>query len=111
MRLLMRFFGFLFAAGAILFVCGAAGATYVIWHYSKDLPDYSALQNYEPPVMTRVHAGDGSLVAEYAKERRLYIPIQAVPKLVKDAFIAAYFKNFYDHAGVDLLGFIRAALS
>ena len=49
------------------------------WHFSKDLPDYSQLQDYEPPVMTRVHAGDGSLVAEYARERRLYIPIQAVP--------------------------------
>ena len=111
MRLLMRFFGFLFAAGAILFVCGAAGATYVIWHFSKDLPDYTALQDYEPPVMTRVHASDGSLVAEYAKERRLYIPIQAVPKLVKDAFIAAEDKNFYEHGGVDLTGILRAAIT
>ena len=49
---------------------------------SKDLPDYSQLQDYEPPVMTRVHAADGSLLAEYARERRLYMPIQAVPKLV-----------------------------
>src|ERR1700681_2558714 len=108
MRLLLRFLGFLFAFGAILFVCGAVGATWMIWQYQKDLPDYSALQDYEPPVMTRVHAADGSLVAEYAKERRLYIPIQAVPSLVKNAFISAEDKNFYEHGGIDLGGDARA---
>ncbi len=82
MRLLLRFFGFLFALGTLLLLVGAAGATYFVWKYSQDLPDYTQLQNYEPPVMTRVHAGDGSLVAEYARQRRLYIPIQSVPKLV-----------------------------
>jgi penicillin-binding protein 1A len=61
MRLLLRFLGFLFAVGAILFVCGAVGATWMIWQYQKDLPDYSALQDYEPPVMTRVHATGGSI--------------------------------------------------
>ena len=111
MHLLMRFLGFLFAVGAILFIVGAVGATAVIWHYSKDLPEYSQLQDYEPPVMTRVHAADGSLVAEYAKERRLYIPIQAVPKRVIDAFISAEDKNFYEHGGVDITSIIRAAIS
>src|SRR5260221_12350096 len=104
MRLLLRFFGFLLAVAAILFVCGSVGATWMIWQYQKDLPDYSALQDYEPPVMTRVHAADGSLVAEYAKERRLYIPIQAVPSLVKNAFLAAEDKNFYEHGGLDFGG-------
>src|SRR4051794_6896683 len=80
MRLLLRFTGFLFAAGTILFLVGVAAVAGLIWHFSKDLPDYSQLQNYEPPVMTRVHASDGSLLGEYAKERRLYLPIQAVPK-------------------------------
>src|SRR5205085_5781368 len=94
MRLWLRFFGFLFAAGTIVFVVAIAGAAGMLWHYSKDLPDYSQLQDYEPPVMTRVHASDGSLVAEYAKERRLYIPIQAVPKQVINAFLAAEDKNF-----------------
>jgi penicillin-binding protein 1A len=111
MRLLLRFLGFLFAFGAILFVCGAVGATWMIWQYQKDLPDYSALQDYEPPVMTRVHAADGSLVAEYAKERRLYIPIQAVPSLVKNAFISAEDKNFYEHGGIDLGGVARAVIT
>ena len=72
MRLLLRFTGFLFAAGTILFLVGVAAVAGLIWHFSKDLPDYSQLQNYEPPVMTRVHASYGSLLGEYAKERRLY---------------------------------------
>ena len=82
----------------------------LMWHFSKDLPDYSQLQDYEPPVMTRVHASDGSLLAEYANERRLYLPIQAVPKLVINAFLAAEDKNFYEHGGLDFYGIARAAM-
>src|SRR5258708_39105969 len=107
MKLLLRFFGFLFAAGTILFIVGIAGVAGLMWHFSKDLPDYSQLQDYEPPVMTRVHATDGSLVAEYAQERRLYIPIQAVPKVVITAFLAAEDKNFYEHGGLDHTGSAR----
>ncbi len=111
MKFILRFFGFMFAAGTILFVVGVAAAAGLLWHYSKDLPDYSQLQDYEPPVMTRVHAADGSLVAEYARERRLYIPIQAVPKLVINAFLAAEDKNFYEHGGLDFTGIARAAFN
>src|SRR5260370_3674868 len=99
MRLLLRFLGFLVTGGTIVFLVGIAGAAGLFWHFSKGLPDYSQLQDYEPPVMTRVHAADGSLLAEYARERRLYLPIQAVPKLVTNAFIAAEDKNFYEHGG------------
>jgi penicillin-binding protein 1A len=110
MRLLLRFLGFLFAAGTIIFLVGVGAAAGLIWHFSKDLPDYSQLQDYEPPVMTRVHAADGSLLAEYAKERRLYLPIQAIPKRVIDAFLAAEDKNFYEHGGIDFSGMARAAI-
>src|SRR5271169_3161307 len=110
MRLLVRFMGFLFAAGTVVFLVGVAAVAGLIWHFSKDLPDYSQLQDYEPPVMTRVHAADGSLLAEYAKERRLYLPIQAIPKLVTNAFVAAEDKNFYQHPGVDIYGITRAGL-
>ena len=110
MRFLVRFVGFLFAAGTVVFLVGVAAAAGLIWHFSKDLPDYSQLQNYEPPVTTRVHAADGSLLAEYSKERRLYLPIQAVPKLVINAFLAAEDKNFYEHGGIDYPGMARAAL-
>ena len=111
MRLLLRLMGFLFAAGTILFLVGVAATAGLIWHFSKDLPEYSQLQDYEPPVMTRVHASDGSLLGEYSKERRLYLPIQAVPKLVINAFLAAEDKNFYEHGGIDYFGMARAALA
>src|SRR5487761_72336 len=111
MKLILRFFGFLFAAGTILFVVGVAATAGLLWHFSKDLPDYSQLQDYEPPVMTRVHAADGALLGEYSKERRLYLPIQAVPKLVINAFLAAEDKNFYEHGGLDFFGIARAAVN
>ena len=110
MKLLLRFCGFMFAAGTILFLVGVGAAAGLLWHFSKDLPDYSQLQDYEPPVMTRVHAADGALVAEYATQRRLYIPIQAVPKMVINAFLAAEDKNFYDHNGLDFGGIARAGM-
>jgi len=71
MRRILRFFGFLFTFGTIIFVLAAGAATALYFKYSQDLPDYSKLQDYQPPVMTRVHASDGSLLAEYAHERRL----------------------------------------
>jgi penicillin-binding protein 1A len=110
MRLLFRFFGFLFAFGTIVFLVGIGAAAGLVWHFSKDLPDYSQLQDYEPRVMTRVHASDGALLAEYARERRLYLPIQAVPKMVINAFVSAEDKNFYEHAGLDFGGIARAGM-
>src|SRR5947199_1810036 len=110
MRLLLRFLGLLFAAGTTIFIAAIAAAAVWLWHFSQSLPDYSQLQDYEPAVMTRVHAADGSLLAEYARERRLYIPVQAVPKLVINAFVAAEDKNFYEHGGIDFSGIARAAV-
>src|SRR6204780_5452944 len=109
MRAILRFLGFVFATGAIVFVIAAAIVGAVIFKFEQDLPDYSQLKNYEPPVMTRVHASDGSLLAEYAHERRLYLPSAAIPKRVKDAFISAEDNHFYTHRGFDPEGIIRAA--
>src|SRR5882757_1566075 len=111
MRFLLRFLGWVFAGGTIMFFVGVTGVAAMLWHFSKDLPDYSQLQDYEPAVMTRVHASDGALLAEYAKERRLYLPIQAIPKLVINAFISAEDKSFYEHNGLDFTGMARAAVS
>ena len=108
MRRIGRFFGFLFAFGTIVFLIGAAVAGGLIWHYQQNLPDYTQLQKYEPPVMTRVHASDGSLLAEYARQRRLFLPINAIPPLVKQAFLSAEDKNFYSHPGIDVEGLARA---
>src|SRR5882672_9647936 len=110
MRWLVRFVGFLFTVGTVVFLVGVTAVAGLIWHYSKDLPEYSQLQDYEPPVMTRVHAADGALLGEYSKERRLYLPIQAVPKLVIGAFLSAEDKNFYEHSGLDFGGILRAGV-
>ena len=110
MRLIARFVGLIFATGAIVFVVGAVAASLIVVKYEKDLPDYTQLKNYEPPVMTRVHAGDGSVLAEYSRERRLYLPSSAIPALVKEAFISAEDKNFYTHNGIDPEGVVRAAM-
>jgi penicillin-binding protein 1A len=94
----------------LLALIGAGGGLAVLWRYSVGLPDYQQLADYQPPTMTRVHAGDGRLLAEYALERRVFVPIGAMPALVTHAFIAAEDKNFYSHQGVDLGGVVRAAI-
>src|SRR5262249_11389594 len=69
---------------------------------------YDKLANYKPPVITRVHAGDGRLIAEFAKERRIYVPVQVMPKQLINAFLAAEDLNFYEHNGLDFKGMLRA---
>lgn len=107
---MLRFFGFLFATGFIVFCGIAVGAGYIIWQTQKDLPDYKQLALYAPPVMTRVHAADGSLIAEYAKERRLFVPINVIPRQLIAAFLSAEDKNFYSHSGLDWQGIGRAVV-
>jgi penicillin-binding protein 1A len=111
MRLIFRFFAFLFAGATFVGLLAACVVGYGIWKFSKDLPEHAQLQNYEPPVMTRVHAGNGELLAEHAKERRLYIPIQAMPRQMINAFLSSEDKNFYKHNGIDVEGIARAVVT
>jgi len=108
---MMRILAYLGVAGVVLVAGAALAAAFLLWSFSRDLPPHDQLAHYEPPVMTRVHAGDGSLIAEFARERRLYVPISAIPKDLINAFLSAEDKNFFDHEGVDLLGVVRAGLS
>ena len=107
---MLRFLGWLFAAGFMVFLGLAGAMIYVIYDVSKDLPDYKQLASYEPPVMTRIHAGDGSLLAEYADQRRLFVPINSVPKRLIQAYISAEDKTFYQHGGLDWRGITAAGL-
>ncbi|TIM04766.1 penicillin-binding protein 1A [Mesorhizobium sp.] len=107
---MIRLIGYFFGIGTALALLVAAGVAIYISHLSKDLPDYEVLAKYEPPVTTRIHASDGALMAEYARERRLYLPIQAVPDRVKAAFLSAEDKNFYNHPGIDMTGLGRAVM-
>jgi len=108
--MILRIFGYLFGIGAVFFLLVAGAIAWYVSGLSEDLPDFEVLAKYEPPVMTRIHADDGQLVAEYAHERRLYLPIQAIPDRVKAAFLSAEDKNFYHHAGLDYYGIARAMI-
>ncbi len=109
--MLLRIFGYLFGMGMLLAILVVAGIAWYLSDMSKDLPDYEVLNAYEPPVTTRIHSGNGSLMAEYARERRLYLPIQAIPDTIKAAFLSAEDKNFYKHGGVDPTGIARAVIT
>lgn len=108
---MLRLTGYLFGIGTVFALIAAAGVALYVQSLSNDLPDYEVLANYEPPVTTRVHAVDGSLMAEYARERRLYLPIQAIPDRVKAAFLSAEDKNFFNHPGIDIAGLGRAVIT
>ncbi len=105
---MLRFIKYLFSFGIAMGLALALAGAYIIYDTSKTLPSHESLAKYEPPVMTRIHAGDGSLLAEYAKERRLFVPISAVPERLIQAVISAEDKNFYSHKGVDPEALARA---
>ncbi len=111
----MRWLGKLFLALVSIGFLGAIAAigfaVLVFAHFGRDLPDYTQLKKYEPPIVTRIYAGDGRLLAEYAQEKRVFVPIGAMPDMVKNAFIAAEDQNFYTHPGVDAIAIARAAVA
>ncbi len=108
---LTRILSFLLGTLLFLAVVGAIAAWLVYEHFSQDLPDYYQLASYDPPVVSRIYAGDGRLLAEYATENRVFVPISVMPKRVINAFLAAEDKTFYTHPGVDVPGVIAAALT
>ncbi len=107
----MRILKFLFALVAFGVVAGAFTAFLVYQHYGAELPEVTELANYDPPRVTRVHAGDGRLLAEFSIENRVYVPIEGIPLHVRKAFISAEDKTFYSHPGIDLPGIIQAAIT
>jgi penicillin-binding protein 1A len=111
MKKLLKFTVRLFVVLLLCLVLGAAGGIGIFWHFGQGLPDYQQLAKYEPPTVTRVHAGDGRLLTEFSRQRRVFMPFEAIPKRVVNAFIAAEDKDFYNHGGVDFRGVARAILT
>jgi len=105
-----RIVGGMLALGVLAVVVGGAGGYVAYLHYSADLPDVDGLRNYQPPVMTRVFASDGQLIADFATERRIFVPYSAIPDLVKQAFVSAEDQNFWTHPGIDPLAILRAGV-
>ena len=105
-----RLFLALFSIGFIGLIGGIAAFAFIIGYYSRDLPDYSQLKTYEPPIVTRIYAGDGRIMAEYAQERRIFVPVEVIPDTVKNAFLSAEDQNFYQHKGVDPMAVARAVV-
>ncbi len=108
---MLRFLSSLFSSIFVLGFIAVVSVLYGIWHFSKGLPDYTQLETYTPPVTTRLYASDGTLLNEYARERRLFVPIEKIPDVLKDAFLSAEDKNFYHHMGIDFIAIARAAVT
>ncbi|SNR42793.1 penicillin-binding protein 1A [Puniceibacterium sediminis] len=108
-RFILSFFGTIFSmiTLAALMIALTIGA--VFWMYGRDLPSHESLAQYTPPTISRIYSTEGRIIDEFAKERRLFTPANEIPALVKQAFISAEDKNFYQHSGYDLRGIAAAA--
>ena len=103
-------FRWFFSLVAALLLAGGIAAYGAYHHFAQDLPDYGWLAEYEPPQMSRIYAADSRLMAELAQERRIFVPIEAIPQRVQQAFISAEDQRFREHTGVDPLGILRAVM-
>ena len=83
----------------------------ILWAFSNNLPDYKFLKSYKPSVSSKVYSGEGELVSDFSKEKRIFIPYKAIPKKVINSFLSAEDKNFYFHPGVDAKGVLRAIIN
>ena len=83
----------------------------VLWGYSNNIPDYKVLKKYKPPVSSKVYSGNGDLVADFSKEKRIFVPYNSIPKNVINSFLSAEDKNFFSHPGVDAKGVLRAFIN
>ncbi len=108
-RFILSFFGAIFSFVTLGIAMTALTVGGIFWMYSRDLPSEKSLASYKPPTISRIYSGEGHLIDEFAKERRLFVPANEIPDLIKQAFISAEDKNFYHHKGYDLRGIAVAA--
>ena len=107
----MKYLIGLFILSVFSCVAVLGGLLWVFWTWGQDLPDYSQLAKYEPPVATRIYAGNGALLAEFATQKRLFVPVKAMPPRLIHAFLSAEDKSFFTHPGVDPVALVRASLT
>src|ERR1700709_1353368 len=107
---LPRLLKWLGLAAAALVVVVIGFSAFWIFTLTRDRPSVETLQVYEPPITTRVYAGNGTVLGEFAHQRRIFVPATFIPKLVKQAFTSAEDRNFYNHPGIDPSGILRAAI-
>ena len=110
LRIILSFFGGVFTFLTMSVVAFALTIGAVFWIYGRDLPSHESLAQYKPPTISRIYSGEGRIVDEFARERRLFTGAKDVPILIKQAFISAEDKNFYSHPGYDLRGILSAAV-
>ena len=97
--------------GVILFFLSFFVFLYFLWKFSPELPSYSELKNYNPSLSSRVFTSDGLLLDKYYIQERIFVPINRIPENLKNAFISAEDKNFYNHFGIDIFAIIRASIT
>tara|TARA_B100000886_G_scaffold321620_1_gene263979 strand:- start:6349 stop:8709 length:2361 start_codon:yes stop_codon:yes gene_type:complete len=107
---MLKFFNFSIKFIIIFSVTLLLFAFSTLWYFSIGLPDYKKLSNYQPPISSRVYSKDGKLIAEYALQKRLFVPYESIPEVVINSFLSAEDKNFFSHPGVDAKGIVRAVL-
>ncbi|MFT5966515.1 MAG: penicillin-binding protein 1A, partial [Yoonia sp.] len=110
LRFILSFFGGIFTTLTFALAIAAFGLGGVFYVYGRDLPSYDVLSQYAPKTISRIYSGEGKIIDEFATERRLFTPAEEIPDIVKQAFISAEDKNFYEHGGYDPRGIASAVI-
>ena len=108
---MLNFFNFSVKFIVIFLIVILLFAFSTLWYFSIGLPDYKKLSDYQPPISSRVYSEDGKLIAEYALQKRLFVPYESIPEVVINSFLSAEDKNFFNHPGVDAKGILRAVFN
>ncbi len=108
---MLNFFKVLLAFVTAGLIVGTATVAGLFWHFSHGLPDHKTLADYQPATVSRLYAADGRLLAEYAREKRVFVPVAAMPKRLLEAFVAAEDQRFFTHPGIDFIGVVRAVIA
>ena len=106
-RKILLYFVCLFFLGTLVL---AGGVYWSYLHVTRDLPNFSKIEDYKPPAVTKVFSTDGTLIAEFYKERRYPVKLSEIPQMIKNCFLASEDANFYSHPGIDPMSIARAVL-